>query len=1246
MLRKILLAAFLLQGFIAAAQTTTKAGILQNAATSHRQKEKQNLEKALALAKEKGWPVTFTTKPGGTAHLVGVDEQGFPVYYAADNNTVAAATTGANLLWNGGSSGLNLSGASASVKDKLAIWDGGGVLGTHVELANRVIQRDAGGISDHATHVAGTMIASGVNPLAKGMAYGLQRLVAYDFASDGSEMMGEAQNLLLSNHSYGTVSGWTQNSSQNNRWEFRGRAGENEDYKFGYYDTRAQLLDSIAYNAPYYLIVKSAGNNRNVNGPAVGQPYYRYDASGNMVDAGPRPLGISSNDGYDIIATYGTAKNILTVGAIRGLPLGYSRKEDAVISSFSSWGPTDDGRIKPDVVADGVDVLSSTASSSSSYASYSGTSMASPNASGSLLLLQEYYNQLHPDTFMRSATLKALIIHTASEAGPARGPDYQFGWGVINVAKAAEVIKAKNNGAHRLFENVLNNGQSFSTTVIASGQGSLSATIAWTDPKGSVEFVNMLNNKTKKLVNDLDIRITKGTTTYRPWTLDPSVPMVPAMVGDNELDNVERIDIDDVIPGETYTITITHKGTLERGSQAYSLIMSGVGGQAYCTSAATASSGTRIDSVAFGGIRNQNAAGCTTYRNFTNLSTTIEPGQNLPLYVKVGSCDASTTSKIVKVFIDYNSNGSFADAGELVATSHVISGSGTFATAISIPAVVNGNAAIMRVVAQDASTASEVNACGAYTNGETQDYRLLFAASSNDLSLREAALSGNNCATSNTYLTVKVRNNGTMPKTNLALNASVTTGSTTVATLTGVYPPSADAGSIVTYTFQTPFATQPGTTYNIAAYVTDATDQNRSNDTLRTTLTTAAPATPAGDARICGPVAMLRVTNPAANANYFWYSSPGTDNPITGGAPTSTTVIPASNTYYLTTGAAGNIGLASNTVYPNGGGYLTSNSANYMNFTATVPAVLQTARLYVKYPGKVEFMVADVFPNANGGYSYQTISSTTIDVYATTPNEVPGAHASFDAQDTGAVFAINLPLPVGNHAIIVRPQGNTNLFRNNNVPATENLYPFSLPGVISFTGNNASVPANYYYYMYNMRISTDACTSPKATVVASVAPTPVISQLNDTLVSSIDSNNQWLLNGSYIAGATEKRYKPTQTGNYTVLTTDSYNCQRISAAFNFTATAINPVDNAEVAMKLAPNPTSGDFTISFKMATRADLKIELINVGGQPVMTKTYPKFSGSFAQTFSQPQLASGVYMLRIQHGTKVYYNKLLVQR
>ena len=432
--------------FVVHAQSKTETTILQETSKKHFEKERHNRDSAIELAKKKNWPLILHDKNGKfRGSLVGVTESGHPKYLVINDNIIAAATTKANELWPGGSTGLNLTGSSSSIKGMLAIWDGGAVLGTHQELTGRVLQKDlTTDYNDHATHVSGTMVASGVNPLAKGMAYQAQQLIAYDFNYDNSEMSAEAPYLLLSNHSYGDMAGW-DNSTGN--WEFLGNWGDTADYKFGYYSSDAQMWDSIAYNAPYYLIVNSAGNYRDSSeygGPAIGQPYYRYNANNVMVSAGKRPVGISSNDGYESIPTRGCAKNILTVGAINGIPNGYVKPSDAVMSYFSSWGPTSDGRIKPDVVADGVNVLSCIATSDSSYDTYTGTSMAAPNATGTMYLLQQYYNNLHPGKFMRSATLKALVIHTADETGSSLGPDYQFGWGLVDAVQAAAVVTSNN----------------------------------------------------------------------------------------------------------------------------------------------------------------------------------------------------------------------------------------------------------------------------------------------------------------------------------------------------------------------------------------------------------------------------------------------------------------------------------------------------------------------------------------------------------------------------------------------------------------------------------------------------------------------------------------------------------------------------------------------------------------------------------------------------------------------------------
>ncbi|NML20171.1 S8 family serine peptidase [Pseudoflavitalea sp. G-6-1-2] len=576
-----LLAIAAFSGIHAFSQIRTESAILRSAGELHAVKQRVAYEKLKTLAVEKRWALSIQDKNGGIAILQGTDAYGNPVYLITDNNSDAAATISTNKLYSGGSLGLSLSGSSSSMLNKVALWDGGNVLTTHQDLTGRITNKDLASVILHSTHVAGTMMGSGAgNPLARGMAYGLPKLITHDFDDHISEMMSEAPNLLISNHSYGEIGGWFVNQNEGNRWEFWGPYNRNEDPRFGFYSSDTQVWDSIAYNAPYYLIVKSSGNNRSLKGPAVGQPYWRYNSSGVMADAGNRPAGISSNDGYDIITTYGTAKNILTVGAVYPLTAGYTGASSVTIAPFSSWGPTDDGRIKPDIVADGVGLLSTSNAGNTLYASLNGTSMSTPNISGSLALLQEYYAQKHGGAFMRSATLRGLIIHTADEAGPAAGPDYQFGWGLANIAKAATTITDDFESAKKqiIQEKVLNNGTTYTIGVTARDGEPLTATICWTDPKGSVTPNGTLNDPTPKLVHDLDLRVSLASdgTMYYPWKLDRTNPSAAATKGDNIVDNVEKIEIPNPVAGKTYVITVSHKTSLARGSQAFSLIVSGV----------------------------------------------------------------------------------------------------------------------------------------------------------------------------------------------------------------------------------------------------------------------------------------------------------------------------------------------------------------------------------------------------------------------------------------------------------------------------------------------------------------------------------------------------------------------------------------------------------------------------------------------------------------------------------------------
>ena len=275
------------------------------------------------------------------------------------------------------------------MNNRLAIWDGGAVYRFHQEFSGKTITiKDTSSIIDHATHVAGTMLAKGVYPPAKGMAFNATTLLSYDFDNDVAEMSAAAPGLLLSNHSYGELGGWVFDDGFN-RWEWYGLPGDTVDYTFGFYGDHTQAFDQVAYNAPYYLIVEAAGNARGSTGPAVGQDYYGYKSASDptWVDKGPRPASISSNNSYDCISSTANAKNILTVGAVNPLPYGPANSQSITTAYFSSWGPTDDGRVKPDIVGNGLNVLSTGSGSTTSYITLSGTSQAAPNITGSLYLV-------------------------------------------------------------------------------------------------------------------------------------------------------------------------------------------------------------------------------------------------------------------------------------------------------------------------------------------------------------------------------------------------------------------------------------------------------------------------------------------------------------------------------------------------------------------------------------------------------------------------------------------------------------------------------------------------------------------------------------------------------------------------------------------------------------------------------------------------------------------------------------------
>lgn len=1214
---------------------------LESFATQNDQAFKANYQKALNLARTKGWPVRRKSADGGMLILQGVNAMGFPVYLRTTDNVIAAATTGTNTVQPGGLLGLNLTGSSTAMANKLAIWDGGWVLTTHQEFSGKTISiKDAGAsVIDHATHVAGTMIAKGTYAPAKGMSYGATTLQSYDFNNDVTEMTAAASGLLLSNHSYGGVSGWSFNDSQN-RWEWYGLPGDTEDYTFGFYDSRTQSWDRIAYNAPYYLIVESSGNSHGETGPAVGTDYwgYRSRTDQTIVDKGNRPAGISSNDAYDVLNSTANAKNILTVGAVNPLPYGPTNRADVVVAAFSSWGPTDDGRVKPDIVGMGVNVLSTGSAGNTTYLTLSGTSMASPNVTGSLYLLQEYYQQKNSGTFMKSATLKGLVCHTAFDAGNV-GPDYVYGWGLLDMKKAAQAIT--DNGTKSIIrESTLAQGATTTVNVIASGNGVVSATIAWTDVQGTPTSGTTINDRTPKLVNDLDIRIGDGTTTYKPWVLDPANPSAAATTGDNIRDNVEQVYIADAVPGKTYTITISHKGTLTSGPQAYSLIVTGVGGVTYCASAPASSADSRINNITLSNLNNTPAAGCTSYSNYTSTTVNLEQGKTYPISITAGTCGANF-NKIAKVFIDYNGDGTFDPAAELAATTTIIAATGTYTGNITIPGnVVAGNYSLMRVVLSETTDASTITACGTYAKGETQDYRVLFTKTTADAGVVSVSSStpGGACA-GPTNITVRLKNFGSADISNIPVTVTITNPDNTVTTLNETYTLTLPASAEDDFILQGTFNAASGATYKITATTNLSGDPVTSNNSVTTNVVTGTPSSVSAlQAYYCDDTKRY-ILSGNSDGGILWYKSQTDALPIAAGSTAYTTQTPTNNMFYAgVNDLSGTLGPATKNVF-SAGGY--NQFTPSIKVTTSVPVIIQSARLYIGNSGKITFNVN----NANG----QIVSSATINAIAT--RTTPGAGAQVDdPNDQGRVYTLNLLFPTaGNYTISVSYDATATLYRNNGGVSG---YPFNLGGAIRIAGNNATSPTNsadtayyknFYYYLYNMQIKSAGCAA-TARVPVAIAK-PVVTQINGVLSSSFSSGNQWYYNDSLIVGATGQTYTPIKSGNYKVGAAPGTGCIAFSDNYKFAVIALHP-DNSAIGLSVFPVPASTQITVAFTAPANDNLTLSLVNNAGQIVYTQQQSITSGSFSTLMDVSKQITGTYVLRVVLGGKVYGQKILIVR
>jgi len=547
----------------------------------------------LLLGQQIPIPQIFTNTDGSILFFDHTNADGSAAIKAT-HNLESAQTVGAQKLWPGGASGFILNGSNVL----LAQWDGGDVRTNHQEFTNgfRVSLLDGStslGIQDHPTHVAGTMVGYGVNGTAIGFANRAKLVESY-YTNDITEMPKQAgtNGIRESNHSYGYMAGWSGQvyvgSTPYYLW-VGNPSISSQSWIFGFYDsTGAATNDEIIYKAQTYVPVFSAGN-ANGYSPPPSQPALHVELINGAYYYQTTTHPANGTNGFNTLTGYACSKNDVVVGAVNVNTNGYAGTNSMSIAYFSSRGPTSDGRIKPDVVADGVNVYSSVSGSSSSYTNMSGTSMAAPAVTGTLGLITSLYQKLYPTTAPLlsgtnaplASTLRGLLIHSADQLGTNVGPSYTYGWGLIDPVGASTVVS--NNyasGSLAYIKEVrLMSGDSIQFPVVLTNGKPFKATITWTDPPGTPTAI-MLNPTNRMLVNDLDLRVVSPSgATNLPWVLNPNLPANAATNGDNNLDNVEQVYIPNPTSG-TYTIKVTHKGNLLNDSaqtsyQNVSILLSG-----------------------------------------------------------------------------------------------------------------------------------------------------------------------------------------------------------------------------------------------------------------------------------------------------------------------------------------------------------------------------------------------------------------------------------------------------------------------------------------------------------------------------------------------------------------------------------------------------------------------------------------------------------------------------------------------
>jgi hypothetical protein len=340
----------------------------------------------------------------------------------------------------------------------------------------------------HGTHVAGIIggDATGLFADGQGFKYGLGMAPEYEIFAMNS----------LSASAWPPTGGWQEHSK---RAVLGGAMGGNNSWTTGEGTNHGYQASERTHD----IMVRDG----NFDTATVAEPFIEVFSAGN------------SGPGTNTLTSPKEGKNLIVVANSLNTRAG---NMDA-ISSSSSRGPAADGRKVPTVAAPGSTIASTRndlggscstpiSGTNNLYALCSGTSMAAPHVSGSIVLLTDWWRDSHAGANPSAAMARALLVNTAVDmTANAAGAIWnnEEGWGRVNLSSIF------GTSVRRIFRDQVVSDtfgaagevRTFSTALATPGQP-LKVTIAWSDAPGAV-------GANPALVNDLDLTVTAGGATYR-----------------------------------------------------------------------------------------------------------------------------------------------------------------------------------------------------------------------------------------------------------------------------------------------------------------------------------------------------------------------------------------------------------------------------------------------------------------------------------------------------------------------------------------------------------------------------------------------------------------------------------------------------------------------------------------------------------------------------------------------------------